>query len=238
MTRRLIDLRSDTATRPTPAMREAMTRAEVGDSSLGEDPTVNALQERAASLFGKEKALFVPSGTMANQIAIKTYTQPGDEIISDAGCHPLRNELDAAAMISGVQFALVPAERGVFSREAAEAAFRPEGPMNPRTALLWAENTHNAGGGQVFPLEGLGALHALARERGIPFHIDGARIFNAASASGIPPAEWGLRCDSLSFCLSKGLGCPVGSVLIGSSEFIGRARRFQKMLGGVWRQAG
>ena len=219
-------------------MREAMARAEVGDSSLGEDPTVAALERRAAALFGKEAALYVASGTMANQLAIKTHTQPGDEIISEAKCHPVRSEMAAGSFLSGVQFAFVPAERGIYRREAAEAALRPKEGWHPRTALLWAENTHNAGGGTIFPLEGLGALQELAREAGIPLHMDGARIFNAAVASGIPPGKWGAACDTMNFCLSKGLGCPVGSVLLGSADFIARARRYHKIFGGVWRQAG
>ncbi|MEK6710605.1 MAG: aminotransferase class I/II-fold pyridoxal phosphate-dependent enzyme, partial [Nitrospinota bacterium] len=207
MPSRIIDLRSDTATRPSPAMREAMLRAEVGDDLLGEDPTVNALQERAAALFGKEAALFVPSGTQANQIAIKVYTQPGDEVVADAKCHPFRSEAGAAPFLSGIQYAFVPSDRGVYARREAEEALRPKGGLGPHTTLLWMENTHNAGGGQVFPLGRMEELRALSLERGIPLHMDGARIFNAVAASGVPPLEWGRRCDSLSFCLSKGLGC-------------------------------
>ncbi len=238
MSERLIDMRSDTVTRPTAAMREAMLRAEVGDDVMGEDPTINALQERAAALFGKEAALFVASGTQANQISIKAYTQPGDEVIADALCHPVRSELGGAALISGVQVAMIPTERGVYSRETAEKFIRSDNWMQPKSALLWVENTHNAGGGTVFPLDALGGLRALSNERGIPLHIDGARIFNAVIASGIKPAEWGKRCDSISFCLSKGLGCPVGSLLMGSKNFIARARRLRQILGGGWRQAG
>jgi threonine aldolase len=238
MSERLIDMRSDTVTRPTAAMREAMLRAEVGDDVMGEDPTVNALQARAAALFGKEAALLVASGTQANQISIKAHTQPGDEVIADAICHPVRSELGGAALISGVQVAMVPTARGVYTREAAEKLFRTDHWMQPKTALLWVENTHNAGGGTVFPPDALDGLRALASARGVPLHIDGARIFNAVVASGIKPAEWGRRCDSLSFCLSKGLGCPVGSLLMGSSAFIARARRLRQILGGGWRQAG
>jgi threonine aldolase len=238
MSERLIDMRSDTVTRPTAAMREAMLRAEVGDDVMGEDPTVNALQERAAALFGKEAALFVSSGTQANQIAIKAYTQPGDEVIADALCHPVRSELGAAALISGVQLALIPTERGVYARAQAERMFRSTNWMQPKSALLWVENTHNAGGGTVFPLEALDGLRALSQDRGIPLHMDGARVFNAVVASGVAPAEWGKRCDSISFCLSKGLGCPVGSILMGRREFIARARRLRQIYGGGWRQAG
>ena len=238
MIERLIDMRSDTVTRPTPAMREAMLRAEVGDDVMAEDPTINALQERVAALFGKEAALFVSSGTQANQISIKAYTQPGDEVIADAICHPLRSELGASALISGVQVAMIPTVRGVYTREAAAKLIRADHWMQPKTSLLWVENTHNAGGGTVFPLDALDGLRALSNERGIPLHIDGARIFNAVVASGIAPAEWGRRCDSLSFCLSKGLGCPVGSMLMGTREFIKRARRLRQIYGGGWRQAG
>ena len=238
MSERLIDMRSDTVTRPTPAMREAMLRAEVGDDVMAEDPTINALQERVAALFGKEAALFVSSGTQANQISIKAYTQPGDEVIADAICHPVRSELGASALISGVQVAMIPTVRGVYTREAAAKLIRADHWMQPNTSLLWVENTHNAGGGTVFPLDALDGLRALSNERGIPLHIDGARIFNAVVASGIAPAEWGRRCDSLSFCLSKGLGCPVGSMLMGTREFIKRARRLRQIYGGGWRQAG
>jgi threonine aldolase len=235
---RLIDMRSDTVTRPTAAMREAMLRAEVGDDVMGEDPTVNALQERVAALFGKEAALFVSSGTQANQIAIKAYTQPGDEVIADALCHPVRSEIGASALISGVQIAMIPTARGVFKRDDAVKLIRSNHWMQPKSALLWVENTHNAGGGTVFPLDALGGLYALSQERGIPLHIDGARVFNAIVASGIKPAEWGRRCDSISFCLSKGLGCPVGSMLMGGRAFIERARRLRQIYGGGWRQAG
>ena len=238
MSERLIDMRSDTVTRPTAAMREAMARAEVGDDVMGEDPTVNALQERAAALFGKEAALFVSSGTQANQISIKACTQPGDEVIADALCHPVRSELGASALIAGVQIAMIPTGRGIYTREAAVALIRPDNWMQPKSALLWVENTHNAGGGTVFPLAALDGLRALSQERGIPLHIDGARVFNAVVASGIKPAEWGKRCDSISFCLSKGLGCPVGSLLMGTRGFIDRARRLRQIYGGGWRQAG
>lgn len=239
MSRRLIDLRSDSKTRPSPGMREAIACAEVGDDTDGsEDPTVNALLERAAAMFEKEAGLYVSSGTQANQIAIKVYTHPGDEIVADEFCHPFRNELAAGAFISGVQYALVAADRGVYSRKQAEEHLRPEGPWQPRSAILWVENTHNLGGGNVFPLKKLDELHTLSIENRIPLHIDGARIFNAIVASGVPAHEWGRRCDSLCFCLSKGLGCPVGSVLLGTQDFIQEARRIRKILGGGWRQAG
>ena len=199
MSERLIDMRSDTVTRPTPAMREAMLRAEVGDDVMAEDPTINALQERVAALFGKEAALFVSSGTQANQISIKAYTQPGDEVIADAICHPVRSELGASALISGVQVAMIPTERGVYSRETAAKYIRSDSWMQPKSALLWVENTHNAGGGTVFPLDALDGLRALSNERGIPLHIDGARIANAAVALGLSFRELCAGVDLLSF---------------------------------------
>ena len=239
MSRRLIDLRSDSKTRPSPKMREAMACAEVGDDTDGsEDPTVNALLERVAAMFEKEAGLYVSSGTQANQIAIKVYTQPGDEIVADDFCHPFLNELAAGAIISGVQYALIAADRGVYSRKQAEEHLRPEGPWQPRSALLWVENTHNRGGGNVFPLEKLDELRALSLENQIPLYIDGARIFNAIVASGVSAHEWGRRCDSLCIGTSKGLACPVGSVLLGTQDFIQKARRIRKILGGGWRQAG
>lgn len=238
MSRRLIDMRSDTATRPTPAMRDVMARAEVGDDSSGEDPTVNELTEYAASLFGKEAGLFVPTGTQANQIAIKVHTQPGDEIIADDGCHPYRSELGASALISGIQFSFVQAERGVYSRREAESVHRGAAERTPRSAMIWIENTHNAGGGQIFPMDKLKDLRALSLQEGIPLHIDGARIFNAIVASGVSPREWGAECDTLNFCLSKGLGCPIGSILLGPKAFIRKAWKCRKFLGGSWRQAG
>ena len=237
MSRHFIDMRSDTATRPTKAMRQAIAEAQVGDETLREDPSVNELIEKATSLFGKEDGLYVSSGTLANQLAIKVHTNPGDEIIADSHCHPFRNELGAGPFLSGVQFALISAKRGVYAREDAEKWLRPKSGY-PKSALLWAENTHNQGGGHVFPLEKLDELRAFSKEQNIPLHIDGARIFNAIVASGIPPKEWAKRCDSICFCFSKGLGCPVGSILLGKEAFIQEARRYWKMWGGGWRQAG
>ncbi len=237
MSRHLIDLRSDTATRPTKPMREAIAEARVGDDMLGEDPSVNELIQKATALFGKEDGLFVSSGTLANQLAIKVQTNPGDEIIADSHCHPFRNELGAGPFLSGVQFALISANRGVYAREDAEGWLRPKGGY-PKSTLLWVENTHNQGGGHVFPLERLDELQTFSQEQNIPLHMDGARIFNAIIASGVPPEEWGQRCDSICFCLSKGLGCPVGSILLGEEAFIQEARRYRRMWGGGWRQAG
>ena len=237
MSRPLVDLRSDTSTRPTPPMREAIAGARVGDDTIGEDPSVNELTRKAAALFGKEEGLFVSSGTLANQLAIKVHTNPGDEIIADSHCHPFRSEQAAGAFLSGVQFALASAHRGVYGRDEAEEWLRPEG-AHPKSALLWVENTHNQGGGNVFPLDHFDELRAFSKERNIPLHMDGARVFNAIVASGVPPQEWGRRCDSMCFCLSKGLGCPVGSLLLGKKTFIQKARRYRKMWGGGWRQAG
>ena len=237
MSRHFIDMRSDTATRPTKAMRRAIAEAQVGDDTLREDPSVNELIEKATALFGKEDGLFVSSGTLANQLAIKVHTNPGDEIIADSHCHPFRNELGAGPLLSGIQFALISAKRGAYDREDAEKWLRPKGGY-PKSSLLWVENTHNQGGGHVFPLVKLDELRAFSKEQNIPLHIDGARIFNAIVASGIPPKEWAKRCDSMCFCLSKGLGCPVGSILLGEKAFIQEARRYWKMFGGGWRQAG
>ena len=218
-------------------MREAMAAARVGDDTLREDPSVNELIEKATALFGKEDGLYVSSGTLANQLAIKVHTNPGDEIIADSHCHPFQSELGAGPFLSGIQFALISAKRGAYAREDAEKWIRPKG-GHPKSALLWVENTHNQGGGHVFPLAQLDELRTFSQEQNIPLHIDGARIFNAIVASGIPPAEWARRCDSMCFCLSKGLGCPVGSILLGDTVFIQQARRYWKMWGGGWRQAG
>ena len=217
-------------------MREAIARAPVGDDTMREDPSVNELVEKAAALFGKEDGLFVSSGTLANQLAMKAHTDPGDEVLVDSRCHPFRSELGAGAFLCGVQFALISAERGVYSRADAEEWLRPDG--YPKSALMWVENTHNQGGGNVFPLGHLDELRSLSQEKNVPLHIDGARIFNAVVASGVTPLEWGKRCDSVCFCLSKGLGCPVGSVLLGKRAFMDKARRYRKMWGGGWRQAG
>ncbi|MFQ6111653.1 MAG: low-specificity L-threonine aldolase [Nitrospinota bacterium] len=235
---RFIDLRSDTVTNPSQAMRESMAKAPVGDDCFGEDPSVNALQEEAARLLGKERALFVASGTMANQVALKSHTQPGDEVIVHAGSHLITSELAAGSMISGVQFAFLECERGIMEVEAVRRAIRAGRAVEPRTRLIWVENTHNKGGGSVWPLERLKGLRELALEAGLPLHMDGARIFNAAVALGVPVREIASYVDTVSFCLSKGLGAPVGSLLAGSREFIERATRYRRMLGGGMRQAG
>ena len=237
---RAVDLRSDTVTRPTAGMLEAMAAAEVGDDVLGDDPTVNRLQEEAARILGKEAALLLPSGTMANQVAIRTYTEPGDEIIVEADAHVFRYETGAYAAVSGVSIARVQGERGQLDADAVRAAIRPPGGQShyPPTRLVCVENTSNCGGGSVYPLARLDAVAAVAAEHGLRLHLDGARVFNAAVAVGVPVARIAAPFESVSFCLSKGLGCPVGSMLAGSRRFIDRAHRFRKMLGGGMRQAG
>ncbi|MFO8034252.1 MAG: low-specificity L-threonine aldolase [Candidatus Bipolaricaulota bacterium] len=234
----LIDLRSDTVTRPTTAMRAAMAGAAVGDDVYGEDPTVLELEARAAALTGMEAALFVPSGTMGNQVAIACHTQPGQEIVVEATSHILNVEVGAMARFWGAMPRAIPGDRGVFTAGQVEQAIRPEAYYLAPTGLICLESTHNAAGGRVWPAESLREIVGLARERGIPVHLDGARIINAQVATGTPARELVAGVDSVMFCLSKGLGCPVGSLLCGSSSFIGEARRVRKALGGGMRQAG
>lgn len=234
----MIDLRSDTVTKPTPAMREAMMAAEVGDDVFGEDPTVNALQEKAAQLLGKEAAVFVASGTMANQLSIKAHTQPGDEVIIEAGAHAMNFEGGAGAVLSGVQFFGIPGNKGIIDVSQVEAAIRPDDPHFPISRLIIIENTHNRGGGTVFPLSKIMQIRELADRRGLRMHMDGARLWNACVASGISPAQYAAPFDSISVCLSKGLGCPAGSLVIGSKDFIKRVHRLRKMVGGGMRQIG
>ena len=234
----VIDLRSDTVTRPTPAMRQAMLEASVGDDVYDDDPTINRLQERAAALLGKEAALFVPSGTMSNAIAIKVLTKPGDEILLDGDAHSMVYELGLPATIAHVLTRQFPSVNGVPDVEAVMHCLQHESLHNPGTSLLVLENTHNRAGGHVIPLEVHRRLFAWTQENGLRLHLDGARLFNAAVASGISAREFAACTDSVTFCLSKGLGCPVGSVLCGTFEFVEKARRVRKMLGGGWRQAG
>jgi len=235
---RTIDLRSDTVTKPTLAMRQAMMEAEVGDDVFGEDPTVNALQEKVARLLGKEAALFVASGTMANQLSIKAHTQPGDEVIIEATSHAMNFEAGAGAMLSGVQFFAIPGNRGIFDAAQVEAAIRADDVHFPVSRLVVIENTHNRGGGTVFPLSIIRQVQDLATRKGLLMHMDGARLWNACVAAKISPAEYAAPFDSISVCLSKALGCPVGSLVVGSKEFLRRAHRFRKMVGGGTRQAG
>ncbi|MBI3355383.1 MAG: aminotransferase class I/II-fold pyridoxal phosphate-dependent enzyme [Nitrospirae bacterium] len=235
----MIDLRSDTVTVPTDGMRKAMARAEVGDDVYGEDPTVNRLQDMAAALLGKRYALFVPSGTMANQLAIRSQTQPGQEVIVESKSHIVRYEQGAAGALAGVQLHWVLGERGVMSPEQVEAAIRPNDPYSIPTALICLENTHNAGGGTIYPLSTIEKIRAIAVKCGIPMHLDGARLFNAVAATTLPPTSYAQHFETVSMCLSKGLGAPVGSLLISSDQqVIDRARRFRRMYGGAMRQAG
>jgi threonine aldolase len=232
-----IDLRSDTVTRPTAAMRAAMASAEVGDDVYGEDPTVNELQLRAARRLGKEAALLVPSGTMANQAALRALTRHGDLVLASEGAHLVRYESGAAAALSGVQVTAI-GRAGTFDADDVRRAITPPDHHNAPTTLVAVENTHNASGGRIFPYERLTEIVALARERGLRLHLDGARLFNAEVATGVPAATWAAPFDTVTFCLSKGLGAPVGSLVCGSAATIDRVHRIRKMLGGGMRQAG
>lgn len=236
-----VDLRSDTITQPTPDMREAMASAIVGDDVFGEDPTVIELQERMASVMGKEAGLMVPSGTMANAIAIRTHTQPGDEIITEEHSHIYVYEAGGFAALSGCSVALVPSERGIMTAEAVKAKIRKPSECSshyPNGSLVCIENTSNRGGGTFYPQSVIDEITQVAKESDCALHVDGARIFNAAVASGLDPARIVRDCDTVSICISKGLGAPVGGVLVGSREVIDQAHRWRKMFGGGMRQAG
>lgn len=236
---RLIDLRSDTVSRPSAAMREAMATAEVGDDVFGDDPTVHRLEARAAQLLGKEAALFVPSGTMANLLAVMTHTRPGDEILLGDQSHIFQYELGGAARIAGVLTRTIAnREDGTLDLGEVAAATRRENLHSPGTALLCLENTHNRCGGAALAPAAVDALAGATHERGVAVHLDGARIFNAAVALGETASRIARDCDTVSFCLSKGLGCPVGSLLCGPAPFIERAHRNRKLLGGAMRQTG
>ena len=232
------DFRSDTVTRPSPAMRQAMAGAEVGDDVLDGDPTVERLQEYAAEWLGKEGALYVPSGTMANQVALRTWTEPGDEIIVEAGAHVIRYEAGAAGFLHGLQTRALTGKHGALDAEEVRASIQPDYIHCPKTALVCVEQTHMGAGGRVVSLESLQAVHRVAHGAGIPVHLDGARLANAVAASGISARDWAAAADSVSVCLSKGLGAPVGSLIAGDREFIERAAVLRKRLGGWMRQAG
>ncbi len=234
----MIDLRSDTVTRPTPAMREAMFAAEVGDDVYSEDPTVNRLEGDAAALFGREAAIFVPTGTMGNQIAIRLHTQHGQEVLCEARAHVMDWEMAMAAAFSGCQLRTVAGERGILSWERISQAIGPKLYYRAQTGLVCLENTHNMAGGTVTPLATMREICEGAHAAGLPVHLDGARIFNATAALGVSVAELTKGCDTVMFCLSKGLGAPAGSMLVGSREAIDRARIFRKALGGGMRQVG
>ncbi len=234
----IVDLRSDTVTRPTPAMRRAMAEAEVGDDVFGDDPTVNRLQEKVAALLGKEAAIYVPSGSMANQTAIRAQTQPGDEIIAHADSHIYHYEAGAPAGLSGCSMRLLAGEHGRFTAEAVRAAVRPPDSHYPRSALVVVENTHNRGGGTCWSLEAIREIRAVADEFQLRMHLDGARLLNACVAKGHRPPDYTRYFDTVSMCFSKGLGAPVGSAVAGTKETIRRVHRFRKMFGGGMRQAG
>ncbi len=234
----MIDLRSDTVTKPTPAMRKAMAEAEVGDDVYAEDPTIKRLETAVAAMLGMEAALFVPSGVMANQTAIKTHTQLGDEVIVDEGSHIIQYETGAAPVISGVQLRTFSSVRGVPSVGAIAPLVRGTNFHLPVTRLVCIENTHNKAGGTVLSVDVVRSVREFTSERGIALHMDGARIWNACVASGNLPARYGALVDSMSVCFSKGLGAPVGSAVAGRKDWITRARRTRKMLGGGMRQAG
>lgn len=234
----MIDLRSDTVTRPTPEMLDAMASAEVGDDVYGEDPTVNLLQEKAAAMFHREASLFMPTGSMGNQVAIKLHTRPGQEVISESRGHIFNYEMAAIAAVSGCLVRPVEASSGLLDWDLIEPALSPDVYYRANTGLIALENTHNMAGGKILPLESTRRITGEARKRGIPVHLDGARIFNASAASGHSVVELSAGCDSVMFCLSKGLGAPVGSMLVGSQDFITEARTVRKMLGGGMRQVG
>jgi threonine aldolase len=234
----MIDLRSDTVTRPTPEMRRAMAEAEVGDDVYGEDPTVNRLEERAAEMAGKEAALFVPSGTMGNTIAVKLHTRHGQEVICESRSHVFQYELAMMAWFAGCVPRPLYAGNGVLIWRQIRAAIRPLSPHWAPTGLISLENTHNMAGGTIYPLEVIREICAEAHEMGLPVHMDGARVFNASSALGVPVREIVADVDTVMFCLSKGLGAPVGSILAGSAEQMDEARLLRKRLGGGMRQAG
>jgi threonine aldolase len=234
----VIDLRSDTVTRPTLAMRAAIQAAEVGDDVFSDDPTVNRLQEKVAALLGKEAALFVPSGTMSNQIAIKAHTQPGDELLCEAGSHIYNYEAGGPAVLSGVTCRTIEGDNGILDLSQLEDKIRPANEHLVRTRLVCLENTHNRGGGKIYPLEKIQAISSWAHGHGLSMHLDGARIWNAIVATGITAAEWAAPFDSVSVCFSKGLGAPIGSALVGRRDYIARGRLIRKLFGGGMRQAG
>ncbi len=234
----IVDLRSDTVTRPSSGMRKAMAEADVGDDVFHEDPTVNRLEAMVAEMYGKEAALYVASGTMANEVAIRAHTHHGDEIIMERTSHPFNSEAGALAALAGVQVNLLDGKRGILEVDQIRAAVRRPDVHHAPTALISLENTHNRGGGSVWPLDKVRAIREFARSASIPMHLDGARLMNACVATGLTPSDYAQYFDSCTLCLSKGLGAPVGSLVIGSNDFIERAHRFRKQFGGGMRQAG
>jgi threonine aldolase len=234
----MIDLRSDTVTRPTPAMRAAMAAAEVGDDVFGEDPTVRRLEERVAEMLGKPAALFVPSGTMGNQIGVRLHCQPGDEFLCDGDCHIYFYEQGAYAQLFGIAARPIPSGDGVLTVDHLKDLVRRDNVHYPLTRLVCLENTHNRGAGRVLPFDGVAAISQWAKSEGLARHLDGARLFNAVVASSISASRWAEHFDTISVCFSKGLGAPIGSAIVGPAEAIARAKRHRKALGGGWRQAG
>lgn len=234
----LIDLRSDTVTKPSKAMREAIASAEVGDDVWGDDPTVNKLQNMCKELTGKPAALFVTSGCMANQLAVKCHTNPAEEIIAEWDSHIVKYEIAGPAYISGVQVMPLKGIHGILNPEDVKEHIRPDWYHYPKTSLVCIENTHNRAGGTIYPLDDVKAVSKVCKENNLKLHLDGARIFNAVVETGVSVKEYSEQVDSISFCFSKGLGAPVGSVLCGDEDFIIRAHKFRKILGGGMRQAG
>jgi threonine aldolase len=235
---KVIDLRSDTVTRPTPEMRRAMAEAEVGDDVLGDDPTVVRLQELAADMLGKEAGLFVPSGSMGNQVSLGSLARRGDEVVCDAGAHFLHYEGGSAAAHFGLMMRPLSGRHGIIAADDVAAAIRPGSEHSPRTAVVAMENTHNAAGGRIFPLDEARGIAKVAAESGCAVHLDGARIFNAQVATGTSAAEWAECADTVTFCFSKGLGAPIGSMVCSTKEVISEAHRLRKRLGGGMRQVG
>jgi len=234
----LIDLRSDTVTQPGEAMRQAIMEAVVGDDTIDVDPTVHELEQLSAELLGKEAAIFMPSGTMTNQVALRIHCKPGDEFLCETECHILNYEQGAYAQLSGLVPRAVTGENGVLQQQQLAGLIRPENEHFTRTRLLCLENTHNRGGGRVQPIENVIEICQWAHQQGLRTHLDGARLFNAVAATGIPADQWSTHFDTVSICFSKGLGAPVGSALVGSRELISEARRHRKLFGGGMRQAG
>jgi threonine aldolase len=235
---KVVDLRSDTVTRPVADMRRAIAEAEVGDDVFGDDPTVNALEARVSALFCKEAALFVPSGTMGNQVALASLTQPGDEVVLDRQSHIFNYEVAAAPALSGVQFNALDGDRGVITAEQIAPHIRPVNLHNPVTRAISIENTHNRAGGRVFPIDEMRRIKTLAKENNLAVHLDGARLANAVTASGHSFEDYAACADTVSMCFSKGLGAPVGSVVAGGRETLEKARKKRKQFGGGMRQAG
>jgi threonine aldolase len=234
----MIDLRSDTVTKPTPGMLAGMQAAAVGDDVYGEDPTINRLERAVADYLGKEAALFVPSGTMSNQIAIRLHCRPGEELICDSTSHVLLWEAGGPAALSGVTTRAIDGTFGILSPDNLDGKVRPKDMHSPQTRLVVLENTHNRGGGTCYTLDNVKAIYAWAKANGLAMHLDGARLWNAIVATGVSGKEWAQYFDSISVCFSKGLGAPVGSALVGSKDFIDKARWVRKLFGGAMRQAG